>query len=283
MDGALTVETRLDPAEQGFLRDHAMDGTPLLPGVMGIEAFTEVAALALPGWRPVEVTGVEFLAPCKFYRDEPRTVTVTVAYRRDGDDLVAHCRLTASRPLPNQPEPQVTTHFTGDVRLARLPSADATAEAAPVGNGAGVGALDIYGVYFHGPAFQVLDRAWLGEHGLVGLYADGLPVDHVPADRIEVSSPRLIELVFQTAGVWEIGHDGRFGLPRHVDRIVLHQSLGTPHGRVAARVTTDDGGFGAQVVDENGAVLLELSGYRTVELPGGVDPARGAPLAAAMA
>jgi NAD(P)-dependent dehydrogenase (short-subunit alcohol dehydrogenase family)/acyl carrier protein len=278
----LTVETTIDPAEQAFLHDHRIDGTPVLPGVMGIEAFTEVAALPLPGWRPVEVTGVEFLAPCKFYRDEPRTVTVTATYRRDGDDLVAHCRLTASRQLPNQPEPQVTTHFTGNVRLARVPVADMVAEAAPKGNGAGVGKQDIYGVYFHGPAFQVLDRAWLGDQGLVGLYANGLPVDHVPADRLEVSSPRLIELVFQTAGVWEIGHDGRFGLPRHVDRIVLHQELGAPHGRVAARVTTSDGGFGAQVVDENGVVLLELSGYHTVELPGGVDPDRGAPLVAAM-
>ena len=278
----LVVETTIDPAAQAFLHDHRIDGTPVLPGVMGIEAFTDVAALPLPGWQPVEVCGVEFLAPCKFYRDEPRTVTITATYRRDGDDLVARCRLDASRQLPNQPEPQVTTHFTGEVRLRKTSVADAVAEAAPAANGKGVTAEDIYGVYFHGPAFQVLDRAWRGEHDVVGLYADDLPTDHVPADRPEVSCPRLIELVFQTAGVWEIGHDNRFGLPRHVDRIVLHDTLGGPHARVAARVTSGDGGFGAQVVDENGVVLLELSGYRTVELPGGVDPDRGAPLTAAM-
>ena len=40
------VETTLDPAAQPFLHDHRIDGTPVLPGVMGIEAFAEVAALA---------------------------------------------------------------------------------------------------------------------------------------------------------------------------------------------------------------------------------------------
>src|SRR5208282_6076539 len=37
----LTIETTLDPAVQPFLHDHQIDGTPVLPGVMGIEAFAE--------------------------------------------------------------------------------------------------------------------------------------------------------------------------------------------------------------------------------------------------
>ncbi len=43
----LVVETTLDPNEQPFLHDHAIHGTPVLPGVMGIEAFFEVARPAL--------------------------------------------------------------------------------------------------------------------------------------------------------------------------------------------------------------------------------------------
>jgi 3-hydroxymyristoyl/3-hydroxydecanoyl-(acyl carrier protein) dehydratase len=41
--GGLEVETTLDPKQQPFLYDHAMDGTPLLPGVMGTEAFGQLA------------------------------------------------------------------------------------------------------------------------------------------------------------------------------------------------------------------------------------------------
>ncbi|HET8618919.1 MAG TPA: SDR family NAD(P)-dependent oxidoreductase, partial [Acidimicrobiales bacterium] len=279
----LVVETTLDPAEQPFLSDHQIEGTPVLPGVMGLEGFAEVAALPLPGWRPVAIEDVEFLAPCKFYRREPRTVAITATFRREGDQLVASCRLVGSRHLANQAEPQVTTHFTGKVRLAKAPAAPAPALTPPPPNSKGTAADAIYGVYFHGPAFQVLERAWREGEGPVGLFAQGLPTDHVPAERPEVVSPRLIELFFQTAGIWEIGRHARFGLPQHVDRIVLHEGLDAPRGRVEAVVEPGDAGFDGRVVDEAGTVLVEVHGYRTVELPGGVDPARQSPLAAAMA
>jgi acyl transferase domain-containing protein/acyl carrier protein len=282
--GGLVVETTLDPAEQPFLGDHQIEGTPVLPGVMGIEAFAEVAALPLPGWRPVEIEDVEFLAPCKFYRHEPRTLAITATFRREGDQLVADCRLVGSRRLANQPEPQTTTHFTGRVRLARAPLADGEpGPAPPPPDGEGTTADAIYGVYFHGPAFQVLERAWRAEQGPVGLLAAELPVDHVPAERPEVASPRLIELFFQTAGIWEIGRHARFGLPQHVDRIVIDRALEAPRGRVAAVVEPGDTGFDGRVVDEAGTVLVEVRGYRTVELPGAVDPERQTRLAEAMA
>jgi hypothetical protein len=153
----------------------------------------------------------------------------------------------------------------------------------PSPDGKGASADTIYGIYFHGPAFQVLERVWRDDHGPIGLLATGLPADHAPVGRPELVAPRLIELIFQTAGIWEIGRDGRFGLPQHVDRIVLHESLDRPQGRVVAMVHLDDTGFGGRVVDEAGAVLMELSGYRTIELPGGVDPDRRTPLAEAMA
>ena len=45
----LTMETTLDPTAQPFLYDHRIDGTPVLPGVMGIEAFAEAALCVHPG------------------------------------------------------------------------------------------------------------------------------------------------------------------------------------------------------------------------------------------
>ena len=43
VQSGLSVITELDPADQAFLSDHRIDGTPVLPGVMGIEAFAEAA------------------------------------------------------------------------------------------------------------------------------------------------------------------------------------------------------------------------------------------------
>ena len=45
----LTIETTLDPKTQPFLYDHQINGTPVLPGVMGIEAFAEAAQRHAPG------------------------------------------------------------------------------------------------------------------------------------------------------------------------------------------------------------------------------------------
>ena len=72
----LVIETTLDPKTQPFLHDHQIDGTPVLPGVMGIEAFAEAALRMLPGWHIEAIEKVDFLAPFKFYRGEPRTLTV---------------------------------------------------------------------------------------------------------------------------------------------------------------------------------------------------------------
>jgi NAD(P)-dependent dehydrogenase (short-subunit alcohol dehydrogenase family) len=43
LHSGLTIETTLDPKLQPFLHDHQIEGTPVLPGVMGVEAFVEAA------------------------------------------------------------------------------------------------------------------------------------------------------------------------------------------------------------------------------------------------
>ena len=115
----LTIETTLDPKVQPFLYDHQIDGIPVLPGVMGIEAFAEAALWMLPGWTVSAIEDVNFLAPFKFYRNNPRVLTVEALFYPLGEDLVADCRLIGRRKLPGQAEPQVTTHFTARVRLTR--------------------------------------------------------------------------------------------------------------------------------------------------------------------
>ena len=122
----LVVRTTLDPVAQPFLDHHRIDGTPVLPGVMGMEAFAEVARLLAPDRHVVAVEDVDFRAPLKFYRDEPRTLTITALLRPDGDDLVAECRLSAERRLPGSEQPQQTLHFTGSVRLDGRPRRPST-------------------------------------------------------------------------------------------------------------------------------------------------------------
>jgi acyl transferase domain-containing protein/NAD(P)-dependent dehydrogenase (short-subunit alcohol dehydrogenase family)/acyl carrier protein len=269
----ITSEVRLDPGVQPFLYDHQIDGTPLLPGVMGVEALAEAAACLFPKGRIAAIENVDFLSPFKFYRNEPRTVTVrTHTYSRD-NNVLADCQLIGSRTLPNRKEPQLTTHFTGRVRLTGEAPEPVTTR--PLGKleGQVIDAQTIYRAYFHGPAYRVLAHAWWDGLRIIGLLADSLPPNHHPAELKTLMAPRLIELCFQTAGLWELGVQGRMGLPQHFDEVRLERSPELATGRLYAVVTPDAtrGGFDTDVIDEAGSRYLYLGGYRTVPLPAGVD------------
>jgi acyl transferase domain-containing protein/acyl carrier protein len=283
----LTIETTLDPKVQPFLYDHQINGKPVLPGVMGIEAFAEAALWMLPGWHIEAVEDVNFLAPFKFYRNDPRTLTTQALISPHGDDLVAQCRLTSERQLPNQTEPQVTTHFTARVRLVKQPPTPGHScpgqevslagrllqEAATSEHGPTMGAQAIYQVYFHGPAYQVLERTWRDGRRMVGQMAKSLPNHHHPPDRPTLMAPRLIELCFQTAGLLEMDLRNRLGLPKHVEQVCLWRTPGPADEQLIAVVTPDpDGGsYDAEVVDAKGNRYISLRGYRTVALPDSLD------------
>jgi acyl transferase domain-containing protein len=279
--GPLTVETALDPTVQGFLDDHRIDGVPVLPGVMGVEAFAEVVALMAPGWQAASIEDITFVAPFKFYRDEPRQIIIEACLTPEGNELVANCRLIGARMLPNQPEPQITTHFTGRVRLARHLQTGATTAPPMPPDGAGVVADAIYKVYFHGPAYRVLDRSWRQGDRQIGLLAEGLPANHQPPELPLLTAPRLLELCFQTAGIWELGSTGRLGLPQEIGRVTLLELADTA-GSLYAVVEPGADHFDAEVVDGAGRVRLRVEGYRSVALPTPIGPKLLEPLRAAV-
>ncbi|HSD76052.1 MAG TPA: SDR family oxidoreductase, partial [Solirubrobacteraceae bacterium] len=242
----LTVVTELDPARQAFLGDHRIDGVPVLPGVMGMEGFAEAAHALLPGWHVTALEDVELLAPFKFYRDEPRRLELRALLRDGGDEtLVADCRLLGRRTLPGKGE-QETLHFTGRARLARA-APEAPEGSVPGERAEGLDHDAVYRVYFHGPAFQVVDRAWRDDGHVVGRLAPELPPDHEPPGTPTELAPRLVELCFQTAGLWEIGTTGRMALPTHVDRLTRFTGADGPGELFAVVTPRGDGGVDAEV------------------------------------
>jgi acyl carrier protein len=276
----LEVQTELDPAQQAFLDDHRIDGTPVLPGVMGIEAFAEAAAAIAPNYTVTALEDVELQAPFKFYRDEPRALTVRALVRDGGDHtLTADCELIGRRALAGG-ETQTTVHFTGRVRLAREPQPAPRSEAPPeLPPGTVVEHDAVYRVYFHGPAYQVLDHAFRSDGHFYGRFAGELPAAYEPGRGETMMLPRLIELCFQTAGVWELGTSGVMGLPTHVDRVLRFADADAP-GRLTAVVAPREDGVDADVVDEEGRVRIRLEGYRTTALPAAFDDEALAPLRA---
>jgi hypothetical protein len=136
-----------------------------------------------------------------------------------------------------------------------------------------VEASDIYRIYFHGPAYQVLDRAWTDGDWTIGQMAQDLPIHHLPSERPTAVEPRMVELCFQTAGLWEIAAQNRMGLPLHVERVRLCGAAHSAGERLFAVVNhdPDEESFNADVVDSAGNLYMQLRGYRTVALPNVVD------------
>lgn len=243
------------------------DGQHIRPLVLGIAGLL--------------VRDVEFAAPMKLYRDDPRSVRIIARPQMDGDRVSVVCRLEAERMLPNADSPQVTTHFTATVVLDESGPEPRTAEV-PDAPAHQVDADDIYQIYFHGPTYQVLGAAGGDADHCVGKLATDLPANHHPSDAPLTTEPRLVELGFQTAGVWEIGTTGVMALPTGIDvlRPIRHHD-GQPVWAVA-RPREGGDGFDLTVVDADGNVYCELEGYRTVQLPAPVSDELRQPLAAAV-
>jgi acyl carrier protein/NAD(P)-dependent dehydrogenase (short-subunit alcohol dehydrogenase family) len=268
--GGLTVETTLDPARQPFLYDHQINQTPVLPGVMGVEAMAEAARVLFPDRFIAAVEDVRFGNPFKFYRNQPRTVTVHANFYTDADDIIAECRLLGSRTLHGQSEPEVTTHFTGRVRLVSAQPAASKEKLVPgSSDGTKVTGTEIYKIFFHGPAYQVIDSAWKKEDQIIGQFAQTLPPNHEPADLPLTASPRFLEMCFQVASLKGLVFQSKLGLPDAFRELrILASPEKDPDATYFAVVLSNpDDSYDVKIVDSKGTIYLALQGYRTMNLP----------------
>jgi hypothetical protein len=219
------------------------------------------------------VENINFLRAFKFFNMEPQHLYMAAAIypARDGD-LLARAELKSRRALVGKGgEVQEKTHFTASIRLRREPARGlSVAFKSPPENWSEVTKRAIYDIYFHGPAYQVLEGVSLSEDQAWGLMAPALPDDTRPAGAAGLMAPRLIELCLQTAGVWELKKRSVLALPAAIRSVeVFQQPEEGSSARLYALVKAVDGGasFDAQVLDESGTVYVSLTGYSTVPLP----------------
>jgi NAD(P)-dependent dehydrogenase (short-subunit alcohol dehydrogenase family) len=270
------LEASLDPNELDYLRDHAIGGVPVLPGVIGIQGFStaarHIASVLAGGRKGFEVSRLEdirFLSPFKFYDNKPRTIEWHALPLLQGEDLVVRVTLESDiRRVDGHTDH--TLHFSGLVYLAqKAPSRKTTAALPKWGKKKAVTSEEIYKLYFHGPAFQVLDAAQSSREDVLGRFNKRV-VAESGGTNSPLATPMLIELCFQTAGLWEAGATGNLALPSSVGSISVYpQPLnGVPiYAEVTPRECGQNLAFDARVVDASGNVFVEMENYRTSQLP----------------
>jgi hypothetical protein len=155
--------------------------------------------------------------------------------------------------------------------MSAQPRESISVDVVSAGTGNRLAASVIYDLYFHGPAYQVITEAWSDEGRGVGQLQNPLPDHHIPQEETLVAGPRLAELCFQTAGLIGFADTDRVCLPRRVSEIKLYGTVAERAGVLCFVERQMDGDFVATVMDESGSVMLEMSGYTTIESPSIVD------------
>ncbi len=273
--GGIEVETTLDPAQQPFLFDHMVDeGVPWLPGVMGTEALAEVASLLVPGTTVAAVENLQILGAFKFHRNKPTTLYLSATARpREDGTLVADVWLRSQfQPPKSDLPPTIKDHFHAQVLLQQGALKGIKAKfKAPKAEALPIAQDRIYQVFFHGPAYQVIERASVEGDTVTALMAHDLGPNTSPADVASLMAPRLVELCFQAAALWSIDKKHAMALPSGAAMITAYRQPEEAKGkRLYALVKSIDEGaaYDAQVVDEAGNVYVNVKDYWTVQVPG---------------
>ena len=208
----------VDPRQSRGLKDHAINGTPVLPGVVGIEWMLRHAEAVL-GQSVSVVEDVSFHAPLKFFGMEPVEITIGAEPTKNRELTVS---LSSVRTLKNG-RVQNKRHFSmralvGDVESASsiLPHIDVNRS---------IDSEDIYQRYFHGETFQVLDRADSCQTGELrapmkrcAAWFDDSSID------VQRSDAQAHEAMFQLAGLAEMLSAKSMGLPSSIQRLTVHES-----------------------------------------------------------
>jgi hypothetical protein len=140
----------------------------------------------------------------------------------------------------------------------------------------------VYAFYFHGPAYQVVASAWRAGDEAVAALAAALTEQHQPPGAPLATAPRLVELCFQAAGLWEAGLEGRLALPSHVGSARVLRDPAKAKGALHALARPSAPGcFDCLVIDSAGQVIVRVDGYRSIPLPSPIPAAVAADLHAA--
>lgn len=252
----------LDSTEP-FLDHHRPGGHPLLGTVMGLELMARAVS---------QVAGARTSAAYRFSQ-----VAVLVPIVLTGESTTAFVRVTCSVADSFHCEVEtrgdaVVTHFSTTITGVERKLPTPAAEFGRIAAAWPVQTADIYGLFFHGPTFRVIERAGLVDNMLVAEIATGLPDLTSDPDDVAAIDPRLIEACLQTAGLLEVATRSRMMIPSRIDSIDFFAGgTALPYRLLTrARRSTASGGDEAvdiDVFDADGSCWMQVRGYQTLPLP----------------
>jgi phosphopantetheine--protein transferase-like protein len=195
---------------------------------------------------------VQYKAPVKIHGDTTTDVIVT-ATPVDGG---VSCTLQSQRETRTGRIIE-TEHFSATIRW----SVDSTSSLPAMGMpDHSVSQEEIYQRFFHGPAFQVLDK-------VSAVTADALLCDgrvrHLAIAGGLLTAPLVLEAAFQAAGLHRMMVDGVMALPQAIASVILERTVRDDEP-LHLTVRRDGSAYDVDVMSEKGRVMA-LRGFQMVE------------------
>ncbi|WP_428054258.1 SDR family NAD(P)-dependent oxidoreductase [Candidatus Avelusimicrobium facis] len=266
---ALHAEKEFNLQSDPYLADHAIEGTPYVPGVMGIETFVETAT-ALGGTVPQGLKDVHFYLPIKLLRNRPQAVRV-IGKEENGDiSMEIESDFINSKGVKMG---NTRRHFTAHALQRGFVSTwnevkdqiHLDVNAAPQ-----ITKEEIYKKYFHGPSFQVLGGILKADKdSSLAVYNTTPRPQWTDGAKTLLANPMLIEAAFQCCGFRDMAIDNKMTLPDGIKELAVFKREVPPqklylYGRFKGLTADGKTLHDAYVFDEQGQVWVEIHGYQAI-------------------
>ncbi len=270
----LKINLTLDPSRP-LLDHHRIDRAAVLPGVAGMQIMLSAARILEPQKEISCFRDVKFLAPVKIFHQRPHKIEVEALRVVQSDDgrecfkaaiyswfIDKDGRRMGARRLHH--ECRLTFGTDEEVPVNDFPEYPDSVWALKE---------DIYSVFFHGPAFRLLDHLVVQGQGNLARfgYCDSEERSRLFPDYVAGS----VEAVFQASAGWSIESNSVMSLPIGINRVRIidpfsrpSEGIITPSGNTFSK--THSGrklfNFDGVIMDSAGKVTIALEGVQMVEL-----------------
>lgn len=251
-------------ARQPYLNDHRPGGRPLFGTAMGIDVMARAARRLMPEASLSCISEVQIGEACVIDEEPSPLRQIEIDVRLDQADAQhssSICTVSSAAASGG-----IVRHFAARVHFSRIRPTSMQGKDAPAKfNPPWVTESQVYGLFFHGPFFQVIDTACLLKNELVA--RSRLPT-------MNTADPRIVEFCLQSAGLLELADTGRMMIPHAIRYIELFDiASGSPADSLvaSARRTRDSGSPAAAIdveaFDAAGRLRLRITAYETRPLP----------------
>ncbi|NHK31684.1 MAG: acyltransferase domain-containing protein [Asgard group archaeon] len=266
-DGSIIAEREFSLEDDIYLNHHRFDNIPYLPGVIGLEIFSELIKLAFPKTQLIGFNDVEFKSAIKFTNDKSRVLKSRVDYSSNNPE----CILISEFFKDGQKVGKPTLHFKANVTLGKRK--EEMSKKPLLHKSQLADKKTIYSILPHGPLFQVLKEINDFKQEII------TKVSIVDKNQFSfenngfTSDPLIIESAFQTMGLLDIIKERKLGLPLGIKSLVINKAIEPAALIRGSKVRDSDLGsiYNFEILSKTGKVILKAEEYSTVHVDFGAD------------